>query len=107
MTELEVRRSGFETKHYFDASTGSPNSSFIYIVHGHLTINAGTKKLMLRAAGAKTAIDRAFSAAFANDLLKNGHEQGESCRGCHRRRGIAAHYVKASHQRDGCTGEGI
>lgn len=47
MTELEVRRSGFETKHYFDASTGSLNSSFIYIVHGHLTINAGTKKLML------------------------------------------------------------
>ncbi len=47
MTEFEVRRSGFESQHYFDASTGSLNSSFIYIVHGHLTINAGTKKLML------------------------------------------------------------
>ena len=47
MTELEVRRSGFDTKYFFDASSGSPNSSFIYIVHGHLTINAGTQKLML------------------------------------------------------------
>ena len=47
MTELEVRRSVFETNHYFDASKGSPNSSFIYIVHGHLTINAGADKLAL------------------------------------------------------------
>ncbi|MBQ8407566.1 MAG: helix-turn-helix transcriptional regulator [Clostridia bacterium] len=47
MTELEVRRSIFETNHYFDASAGSSNSSFIYIVQGRLTINAGAKKLAL------------------------------------------------------------
>ena len=47
MTELEVRRSVFETNHYFDASAGSVNSSFIYIVQGSLTINAGTKSLHL------------------------------------------------------------
>jgi AraC-like DNA-binding protein len=47
MTELEVRRSVFEANHYFDASGGSPNSSFIYIVEGRLTINAGISKLNL------------------------------------------------------------
>lgn len=47
MTELEVRHSTFETSHYFDASAGSLNSSFIYIVHGHLSINAGKMKLNL------------------------------------------------------------
>ena len=45
MTELEVKHSVFETNHYFDASAGSPNSSFIYIVSGRLAINAGTQKL--------------------------------------------------------------
>ena len=47
MTELEVRRSVFETSYYYDASTGSPNSSFIYIVHGQLTVNAGSNKINL------------------------------------------------------------
>lgn len=45
MTELEVKHSNFDTSHYFDASAGSQNSSFIYIVSGQLTINAGTQKL--------------------------------------------------------------
>ena len=45
MTELEVRHSIFETSHYFDASAGSQNSSFIYIVSGQLTINAGIQTL--------------------------------------------------------------
>lgn len=47
MTELEARHSVFETNHYFDASGGSKHSSFIYIVEGNLTINAGASKLML------------------------------------------------------------
>ena len=47
MTELEVRRSVFEANHYFDASGGSKHSSFIYIVEGNLTINAGADKLNL------------------------------------------------------------
>ena len=47
MTELEVRRSVFEANHYFDASGGSKHSSFIYIVEGNLTINAGADKLSL------------------------------------------------------------
>ena len=47
MTELEVRRSVFEAHHYFDAGSGSKHSSFIYIVEGSLTINAGTSKLKL------------------------------------------------------------
>lgn len=47
MTELEVRHSIFESSHYYDASAGSPNSSFIYIVHGHLTVNVGASKLIL------------------------------------------------------------
>ena len=45
MTELEAKHSVFETSHYFDASAGSQNSSFIYIVSGQLAINAGTQKL--------------------------------------------------------------
>ena len=47
MTELEVRHSRFESSHYFDASAGSVNSSFIYIVQGNLSINAGVEKLEL------------------------------------------------------------
>ncbi len=48
MTELEVRHSFFEANHYFDASGGSSHSSFICIVQGNLTINAGTNKLDLK-----------------------------------------------------------
>jgi len=47
MTELEVRRSAFNTNHYFDASAGSANSSFVYIVNGRLTVNAGANRLEL------------------------------------------------------------
>lgn len=47
MTELEVRHSRFESSHYFDASTGSANSSFVFIVQGSLTINSGAGKLNL------------------------------------------------------------
>ena len=47
MTELEVRHSVFESSHYYDASAGSPSSSFIYIVSGKLTVNAGAYKLEL------------------------------------------------------------
>ncbi len=49
MTELEARHSFFEANHYFDASSGSANSSFIAIIQGNLTINAGTSKLELSA----------------------------------------------------------
>ena len=49
MTELEVRHSVFESSHYYDASAGSQSSSFIFIVSGNLTINAGTDKLELGA----------------------------------------------------------
>ncbi len=47
MTELEVRHSIFESSHYYDASAGSPSSSFICIVSGSLTVNAGANKLEL------------------------------------------------------------
>lgn len=47
MTELEVRHSRFDSNHYFDASAGSQNSSFIYIVQGSLIINAGADRLNL------------------------------------------------------------
>lgn len=47
MTELEVGHSVFESSHYYDASAGSPSSSFICIVSGSLTINAGAYKLEL------------------------------------------------------------
>ena len=47
MTELEVKHSIFESSHYYDASAGSQSSSFIYIVSGNLTINAGADKLEL------------------------------------------------------------
>ena len=47
MTELEVRRSLFESNHYFDASDGSANSSFIYIAQGNLTVNTKGKRLEL------------------------------------------------------------
>ena len=36
--------------------------------------------------------------APANDLFQNGHKKGKSCRRRNRRGGIAAHYVKTSHQ---------
>ena len=49
MTELEARHSVFESSHYYDASAGSQSSSFIYIVSGNLTINAGAHKLELAA----------------------------------------------------------
>ena len=47
MTELEVRHSVFESSHYYDASAGSPSSSFIFIVSGNLTVNAGANRLEL------------------------------------------------------------
>lgn len=47
MTELEARRSVFESRHFFDASAGSPNSSFIYIEKGSLTVNSGADRLVL------------------------------------------------------------
>lgn len=49
MTELEVRRSFFETTHYFDASKGSVHSTFVAIVEGTLSVNSGTAKLKLGA----------------------------------------------------------
>ncbi len=49
MSELHAQRSVFRNSHYYDAASGLPNDSLVYIVKGSAEFNAVTKRLRMEA----------------------------------------------------------